>query len=64
LQANPAATIQVMGRRIPLRAEVAGADRHDALYQQFMEVDKRFVEYPKTAHRTIPVVLLHPAPPT
>jgi deazaflavin-dependent oxidoreductase (nitroreductase family) len=62
LQANPIVNIQVMGKRMTARAEIAPDDQHAALYQQFMDADKRFIDYPKTARRTIAIVILHPQP--
>ena len=62
LVANPTVTIQVMGKRMTARTEIAPDDQHAALYQQFMDADKRFVDYPKTARRTIAIVILHPQP--
>lgn len=62
LQANPVAAIQVMGKRMTVRAEAADDTQHDALYQKFIEADHRFVDYPKNAHRTIPIMLLYPQP--
>ncbi len=62
LQANPTVTFQVMGKHMTARAELASDDQHDALYQQFIAADKRFIDYPKTAHRIIPIILLNPQP--
>ncbi|HVU10393.1 MAG TPA: nitroreductase/quinone reductase family protein [Phototrophicaceae bacterium] len=60
LQANPTVQLQVMDKQISARAEVASAQEHDALYQQFIDADKRFATYVQTSGRTIPVILLHP----
>ncbi|MEO8396100.1 MAG: nitroreductase/quinone reductase family protein [Chloroflexota bacterium] len=60
LQANSTVTIQVMNQRMTALAETAPADQQDALYHQFIAVERRFVDYQKTAGRAIPVVILHP----
>ncbi len=61
LQANPTVNIQVMGKRMTARAEIASDAQRPALYQQFIAADPRFIEYEKTAApRTIPVILLNP----
>ncbi len=61
LQANPTVNIQVMGKRMTARAEIAPDAQQPALYQQFINVDPRFIEYEKTAApRIIAIVLLHP----
>src|SRR3954467_177560 len=39
LQANPTVNIQVMGKHMTVRAEMASDDEHPALYQQFIEAD-------------------------
>jgi F420H(2)-dependent quinone reductase len=60
LQAQPVVNIQVMGQHMVARAEAATPEQYDRLYQRFIEADKRFDGYRETAHRTIPVILLHP----
>ena len=60
LQAKPTVTIQVMGKKMTARAEMASDDQQPPLYQQFIDADPRFIEYAKTAKRTITVVLLKP----
>jgi deazaflavin-dependent oxidoreductase (nitroreductase family) len=58
LQANAVAHIQVMNQHFTVYAEDAPADIHDSLYAQFVKADYRFADYPKTANRVIPIVLL------
>lgn len=58
--ANPTVTIQVMGRRMTARAEVAPDALHDELYPRFVAADRSFERYPVTGGRTIPVVILRP----
>jgi F420H(2)-dependent quinone reductase len=60
MQANPTVQIQVMDKTMTARMEIASAEQHDTLYQQFIEADFRFADYPKTARRIIPVIILHP----
>jgi deazaflavin-dependent oxidoreductase (nitroreductase family) len=60
LQANPQVSIQVMRMHMTALAETAPADQQDSFYAQFIAVDRRFVEYRKSAGRAIPVVILHP----
>jgi deazaflavin-dependent oxidoreductase (nitroreductase family) len=60
LVANPEATIEVDGRTLKVRAEVAkGADR-DRLWDRHVQALPAFAEYPKTSGRTIPMVRLTP----
>lgn len=61
LKANPTVNIQVMGKRMTARAEIASDAQRPPLYQEFINADPRFIEYEKTAKpRTIDVILLHP----
>jgi deazaflavin-dependent oxidoreductase (nitroreductase family) len=60
LQANPVAKIQDMDQHFTVRAEETPAAEYDALYQRFIQADHRFADYPKTAKRKIPLVLLFP----
>jgi deazaflavin-dependent oxidoreductase (nitroreductase family) len=60
LQANPTVAFQIMGKHMTAHAEIASNEQHGSLYQQFIDADKRFIDYPKTARRTIPVILLNP----
>jgi F420H(2)-dependent quinone reductase len=60
LQANPTVKLQVMDKHMTASTEIVTDARHAALYQQFIEADYRFADYPKTAGRVIPIVMLHP----
>lgn len=60
LESNPSITIQVMGQQIPVQAEIVSPEQHDHLYQKFIDADSSFARYRETAHRIIPVILLHP----
>jgi deazaflavin-dependent oxidoreductase (nitroreductase family) len=60
LQANTRATIQVMNQHFTVRAEDAPPELHAELYARFIQADYRFADYPKTANRAIPIVLLYP----
>ena len=48
LQANPSVIIQVMNKIMPALAGIAPNDLQDALYQKFIDEDKRFVDYLET----------------
>ncbi|MBZ0290167.1 MAG: nitroreductase family deazaflavin-dependent oxidoreductase [Anaerolineae bacterium] len=60
LQANPVAHIQVMNQHFTVYAEDAPDELHDELYPRFIQADFRFADYPNTANRVIPIVLLRP----
>jgi deazaflavin-dependent oxidoreductase (nitroreductase family) len=60
LKANPNIQIQDMDQHIKVKAEEAGDDLHAELYPRFVKADSRFADYPTTAKRQIPLILLHP----
>ena len=62
LSANPDVEIQIMGRHMRASAEIISqGEERDRLYQRFVEADKRFEQYPKTAGgRSIPIVIFRP----
>ena len=61
LKANPSIAIQDMDQHFKVKAEEV---THDALYEElyprFIKADPRFADYPKTAKRKIPLILLKP----
>ena len=59
LEATRHMTIQVMRRRMIVRAEIATGAENDALYAQFVAADQQFAAYLQNGGRTIPVVVLH-----
>jgi F420H(2)-dependent quinone reductase len=60
LKANPNVTIQDMDQTFKVTAEEASDALHAEIYPRFIQADPRFAEYPKTAKRQIPLILLHP----
>ena len=60
LQANPDATIQVKGERIPVRAATAADDERDRLWSLMTEVWPAYNDYQRKTQRQIPVVVLTP----
>jgi deazaflavin-dependent oxidoreductase (nitroreductase family) len=60
LEANPAATIQVWGERIAVRAEDADAEQKPRLWKTMTDVWPAYDEYQAKTERPIPVVILEP----
>jgi deazaflavin-dependent oxidoreductase (nitroreductase family) len=57
LEADPEATIQVKGERIPVRAQTAQADDRERLWQLMTEVWPAYNDYQQSTSREIPVVV-------
>jgi F420H(2)-dependent quinone reductase len=62
LEANPAATVAIAGRDVPVRARTAqGAERAE-WWKRFVAAYEGYADYEQATEREIPVVLLEPAP--
>jgi deazaflavin-dependent oxidoreductase (nitroreductase family) len=59
LEADPDATIQVMGERIPVRAETARGDDRERLWRLMADVWPAYGGYQQKTDRQIPVVVFH-----
>jgi len=60
LKANPNVAIQDMDQHFKVKAEeVADEALYNELYTRLIAADARFADYPKTAKRKIPLILLH-----
>jgi deazaflavin-dependent oxidoreductase (nitroreductase family) len=60
LQANPAASVQVGARVVPVVARAATPDEHAVLWPRLTAVNPFFAQYVQITSRPIPVVLLEP----
>ncbi len=60
LRANPQVTIEVQGRQIEARAEVAAPERRNALWSQLISLSPAYANYARKTAREIPLVILHP----
>ncbi len=58
LQADPEATIQVRGERIPVRASTAKGEDRERLWAAMTEVWPAYDDYQQKTSREIPVVVL------
>jgi deazaflavin-dependent oxidoreductase (nitroreductase family) len=58
LEADPEATIEVPGEKVPVRARVATGDERDRLWQLMTEVWPDYDRYQTRTGRQIPVVIL------
>ncbi len=58
LEADPDATIQVLGEEIPVRACVAEGEERERLWRLMAEVWPAYDEYQQKTSREIPVVIL------
>jgi deazaflavin-dependent oxidoreductase (nitroreductase family) len=58
LQANPEATIEVQGERVPVRASTAEGEERARLWSLMTEVWPAYDEYQTKTSREIPVVVL------
>jgi deazaflavin-dependent oxidoreductase (nitroreductase family) len=59
LEADPDATIQVKGERIPVRAETARGDDRERLWRLMADVWPAYNRYQQKTDREIPVVVFH-----
>ena len=57
---NPQATIEIQGKQIPVRAEVAPQAKRDKLWAEISVDFPQFAGYQEKTSRVIPIVLLHP----
>lgn len=60
LKKNPETTVEIEGKRIPVRAEVAPKERRDRLWAEIIAEFTQFADYQTKTDRVIPIVLLHP----
>jgi deazaflavin-dependent oxidoreductase (nitroreductase family) len=60
LSQNPHATVQIMDRRLAVRAEVAGPEVRDALWAMVTRIAPLYERYAKKTSRQIPLVTLRP----
>ncbi len=58
LRADPEATIQVKGERIPVRASMAEGEERERLWAAMTEVWPAYDDYQEKTSREIPVVVL------
>jgi deazaflavin-dependent oxidoreductase (nitroreductase family) len=58
LQADPDATVQIKGERIPVRARTAKGPERERLWRLMTEVWPPYDEYQQRTEREIPVVVL------
>jgi len=58
LEADPDATIQVLGEEIPVRASVAEGEERERLWRLMAEAWPAYDEYQQKTSREIPVVIL------
>ena len=63
LRANPRATAEVGGRRIPVRASEVGGEEKRRLWRELVAMYPSYEAYRKRTDREIPVVLLEPERP-
>ncbi len=63
LQAQPSAEVELLGQRRRVRARTASPDEAARLWPRFEAVDADYAEYRRRVTRSIPVVILEPAPP-
>jgi deazaflavin-dependent oxidoreductase (nitroreductase family) len=61
LLANPAATVELPGETVPVRARVAEGEERDRLYDAMAAQMPNFAEYQRNTTRRIPVVVLERA---
>jgi F420H(2)-dependent quinone reductase len=58
LQANPSATVQIGGQRIPVHAREAEGTERETLWDRVVEIAPDYDEYKRRTSRRIPVVVL------
>jgi len=61
LRGNPAATIQVGGRKLAVTAETAGLEERALLWQRLTQMWPQYDDYQAKTGREIPVVILAPS---
>ena len=61
LRSNPAATIQVGGRKLAITAETAGLEERARLWPRLTQMWPQYDDYQAKTHREIPVVMLAPS---
>jgi deazaflavin-dependent oxidoreductase (nitroreductase family) len=62
LEANPDVTIRDGKRTVTGRARITTGAEHDALYARFVETMATYRDYQEATDRSIPVVVVDPAP--
>ena len=60
LKANPETTVQIGSERRPVRAQVAGEDEYDRLWEKAVEVYPSYQQYKERTDRKIPLIVLEP----
>lgn len=60
LEANPEASVEVGGRKVNVRAEVASPEEKPRLWAKLTEMYPTYDDYQRKTDREIPVVILHP----
>ena len=60
LVANPAVTVEVLGRTFEARARVTQGDERDRLFRSHADQNPNFYEYERKTTRRIPVIVLEP----
>jgi F420H(2)-dependent quinone reductase len=61
LRADPAATVTVGGRRVPVIARAVDGEERAAVFRRFVEADPAYDEYRRRTTREIPVFELRPS---
>ena len=60
LQADPTATIEIRGKRTPVRASQASDADRDRLWPEFVTIYKGYEKYAAGTDRAIPLIFLEP----
>jgi deazaflavin-dependent oxidoreductase (nitroreductase family) len=60
IRADPAVTVEIDGRRRPMRASIASAEEKAALWPKVLELYRPYDNYQRRTERDIPVVWLDP----
>jgi len=60
LQADPTATIEIRGKRTPVRASQASDEDRDRLWPAFVKIYANYDKYAAGTDRAIPLVFLDP----
>ena len=63
LKANPETEVEVRGRRIPVRAEVASPEERKRLWPRLVDLYPGYANYQARTEREIPLVILRRLPP-
>jgi deazaflavin-dependent oxidoreductase (nitroreductase family) len=63
LSANPQVSVEMPGRTLQARAEVARAELRRALWEQLIARAPGYDDYRRRTRREIPMVILRPIPP-